>query len=544
MVFQRTHVVTRIGGMAVLCFVCAGPSTTGADELSSQPETPHLVQSARAVWRGPSLCVSCDLAREFFYDHFWRFALGESVSAWFPIDVDSDGTWELALELAGPQRLFGVFDPQTESWLDGPRALPVLGYYLNVDGMVGWGAGDFDGDGFIEYVYIDYLQDSLRLLDTRTGIDRSLWPIGFLPLALWVWGHDGSGSPTVALLKARADVGEGYNDSYWDWLVYTLDSPAAVVIVPGGYGFNRRLFGYPSATSVSLAVHYGRWSYQHNDEPGIPDIAWVDQELHIVDEMWSQIASVDLPKWSPFQVPLISGAWKLVSANASPAGTGSSGMIYWLGGPTSGGYPPKCLGTNRFNSYNPLWSETSWPSDTYAGIAGFDLNQDGQEELILPLTDGSGWERRDPLTGSIVDTIPGMPATDLYIGPILNAGQRELFFVADSGLYVLMPEMITGVVDTQSVETIPARMTLTAAPNPFNAAVILTWSATSRPQSLEIHDILGRRIRVFELNGTPDLSQLSWDGTGINGRPVASGVYFARLIGTAETAVAKLVLLK
>ncbi len=86
-------------------------------------------------------------------------------------------------------------------------------------------------------------------------------------------------------------------------------------------------------------------------------------------------------------------------------------------------------------------------------------------------------------------------------------------------------------------------------PNPFNAGTTITVQIAgdgSRQARLEIVDVLGRRVRTL-LNdvAAPGTHPLFWDGRNDGGDPVASGVYFARLIvaGQAQQ-VRSLVLLK
>ena len=50
------------------------------------------------------------------------------------------------------------------------------------------------------------------------------------------------------------------------------------------------------------------------------------------------------------------------------------------------------------------------------------------------------------------------------------------------------------------------------------------------------------RLYISDLDGT--LGTASWDGLDASGRPVASGVYFARLTGHAQADQAKIVLVR
>jgi hypothetical protein len=84
-------------------------------------------------------------------------------------------------------------------------------------------------------------------------------------------------------------------------------------------------------------------------------------------------------------------------------------------------------------------------------------------------------------------------------------------------------------------------------PNPFNP---LTKVAFTVPEgagrvNLTVHNVTGRVVRTLvdeELPAGPALAV--WDGTDDHGRPLASGIYFARLASNEESAFRKMTLLK
>lgn len=86
-------------------------------------------------------------------------------------------------------------------------------------------------------------------------------------------------------------------------------------------------------------------------------------------------------------------------------------------------------------------------------------------------------------------------------------------------------------------------------PNPFNAGTTIPVSIAgdgSRSARLDIFDLLGRRVRTL-LNETaePGNHAIFWDGRNESGQPVASGVYFARLLIRGEAQqVRSMVLIK
>ncbi|MBZ0268926.1 DUF1565 domain-containing protein [bacterium] len=70
---------------------------------------------------------------------------------------------------------------------------------------------------------------------------------------------------------------------------------------------------------------------------------------------------------------------------------------------------------------------------------------------------------------------------------------------------------------------------LAAAPNPFRAGTrILLGNARARDATVDILDVTGRRVRSLRTGGA---GAVEWDGRDTAGRPVATGVYLARVNG-------------
>lgn len=93
-------------------------------------------------------------------------------------------------------------------------------------------------------------------------------------------------------------------------------------------------------------------------------------------------------------------------------------------------------------------------------------------------------------------------------------------------------------------ETPPLRTRLEAWPNPFNPIVKLALTAPEPgPVTVAIHDARGRRLAtVLQADLAAGRRELIWNGTDDAGRPLPSGVYFARAETVAGATVTKLVL--
>jgi hypothetical protein len=93
---------------------------------------------------------------------------------------------------------------------------------------------------------------------------------------------------------------------------------------------------------------------------------------------------------------------------------------------------------------------------------------------------------------------------------------------------------------------LPAGARLESAyPNPFNPSTTLRIeNDASRRIRLEVVDISGRRLRqLADRTFAAGSHELIWDGRDDEGRPLPTGLYFARLIGQGEAAQTKKLLL-
>lgn len=89
---------------------------------------------------------------------------------------------------------------------------------------------------------------------------------------------------------------------------------------------------------------------------------------------------------------------------------------------------------------------------------------------------------------------------------------------------------------------LPDRITLSAYPNPFNSAVILSYT-DMKGGDIAIYDIQGKLIKSYNLEGGGD-GKINWDATDASGKKVSSGIYFAKAASQNNSAVIKLIFLK
>jgi hypothetical protein len=155
---------------------------------------------------------------------------------------------------------------------------------------------------------------------------------------------------------------------------------------------------------------------------------------------------------------------------------------------------------------------------TYPGAALY--------RLYMRIDEGAPPDYTIPLT-----YLSGGLTWDHWVGCDLVT--TDTFGSTDGWVYV---EDISGVEipDPVARETLIERV----SPNPASGPVTIGYylPAASRP-SLDIFDVLGRRVRSLDAPGNAGRHEVTWDGLDSEGRAIPSGVYWIRLSlpGEAQT---------
>lgn len=189
------------------------------------------------------------------------------------------------------------------------------------------------------------------------------------------------------------------------------------------------------------------------------------------------------------------------------------------------------VGVEVDSTLSENWNEVEWVDDGGGALraagAGATLPQEGNVLLrLLFLTDADA-----PIGGQ----------TQLQLSEVrLNEGSP----VARGGnatIHYRDPEVAVG----DPVR--PPRFELGAAyPNPFNPTTVLPFTLDSPGEvRLAIHNLLGEEVRVLVAGHLSAGSHLgTWDGRDDQSRPLAGGVYFARLEAGGEARTKRLTLIK
>jgi len=177
-----------------------------------------------------------------------------------------------------------------------------------------------------------------------------------------------------------------------------------------------------------------------------------------------------------------------------------------------------------------------------AGLPGI-VTGIGYGDIAYSRRDGAGWTAPSNLTATpnaderFVSLAPSNPDNKLHL--VFQASATDeagVVTIGDRGftndLYVRRVaylETPSGVgTSAPGVSTTPGR--LSVSPNPSSGLVSFRLAGdVGSDQELRIYSLAGRRVASFRI----DTDAVRWDGIGPGGAPVASGVYFAKLIGSA-----------
>ncbi len=192
---------------------------------------------------------------------------------------------------------------------------------------------------------------------------------------------------------------------------------------------------------------------------------------------------------------------------------------------------------SRTHALTLLPTQTSLPGSNQITIE-YDLN-DVPPSLLTPTLEASirifrwneislMWE----MVGGDVDT---------------TANQVSTAITKDGVYAAFSTDVATGIDNPPGGGDLPANFSLEQNyPNPFNPTTTIEFALPrSSHVVLTIYNIVGQRVREL-INGTlsAGIHRIVWDGRGLNGVAVSSGVYFYQISTDRNTEARKMLLLK
>jgi hypothetical protein len=192
---------------------------------------------------------------------------------------------------------------------------------------------------------------------------------------------------------------------------------------------------------------------------------------------------------------------------------------------------PYIRGSELLNNYVGLWCASG--SEPDAGtVSDFGNNSvvgttnkhvaNFTDDFTLPAV-GNWWGQYPPSSKKFQNAVDYMPALAAPPGAMMSTTSPPVD---------VAPSIQSGFVSVM--------------PNPFNPEIGIAYGVRSPANaSLAIFNVQGQLITIlFDEAKAAGRHVVRWDGTDRSGRPVASGVYFARLTVGGVVQTRKLVLLK
>jgi hypothetical protein len=116
--------------------------------------------------------------------------------------------------------------------------------------------------------------------------------------------------------------------------------------------------------------------------------------------------------------------------------------------------------------------------------------------------------------------------------------------------YLMSDEIVAGLdccEDTREIKPKPLRFEVFGGyPNPFNPTTSISYQVPAAGEvQVEVYDVRGALVRRFDEGMVgPGVHSVVFDGTNRHGWPLASGLYFFRVVYESERQTGKVLLLK
>ncbi|HUU46809.1 MAG TPA: LamG-like jellyroll fold domain-containing protein, partial [Acidobacteriota bacterium] len=264
-------------------------------------------------------------------------------------------------------------------------------------------------------------------------------------------------------------------------------------------------------------------------------------------------------------------------------GEGYKLYLQKVGGAISGFTYPGCAGAAATLIARVPDEDVRPKTDLDAGIPGWSLDCNAYQysmTVTAALTmDGDEWRDENGMIGAFVNgecrglaQLIHLSGINRYVAFLMvhsneiagekvifkayDPGERAVYNVGESVTYeadatigtVREPLLLTTEgIDFELADIVPGTYSLSQNyPNPFNPSTIITFSLKEAVHTrIEVFNVLGQSVKILaDQLYAAGRHQLSWNGTDAQGQPVASGVYFYRIVAGDIIDTKKMVLLK
>jgi hypothetical protein len=143
----------------------------------------------------------------------------------------------------------------------------------------------------------------------------------------------------------------------------------------------------------------------------------------------------------------------------------------------------------------------------------------------------------------------GQRGASEHYGSANTLGQPSPLGIGNSDLYELIAGVYgesTVVTSSEDLSLMPRTHLYQNYPNPFNPTTTIEYSVASRDRVvIEIYNINGQRIKLLvnEIK-EPGRYTATWSGKNESDQPVATGIYFCRLLVDTSSSVRKILIIR
>lgn len=314
------------------------------------------------------------------------------------------------------------------------------------------------------------------------------------------------------------------SDIYHAWLsdpTSQLTSPQTTLTDDGGEGYYEDLL----------------WETYLSEKHGPQAVLdfWVRRDTFVenVKQSYSQVLQSYGSSWEQAYPEFMEWCW--FTGSRSEAGIGFSEaaamMRMNLFAPNATSYPASSAGSvNELAAHHRRYNPGSAVGFPRVVFNGDDAHCCFTVSVLVRETGGNVTIMQPALnaTNDCDYTVPTAFANVLYVGVIVTNSQRS----GGVKSYTLDVLDEPGASDAPVLATAGAPLSVGATPNPVRAGTRLEYALpTAAHATLRIHDVQGRVVREL-VNGplAAGRGAVAWDGRDAYARPVAAGVYWARLV--------------
>ena len=411
---------------------------------------------------------------------------------------------------------------------------------------------DLDDDDKLEVICGS--QGYMYALTGTGGTFGAGWPVdlsGAIPTSTAVGDVDGNGSLEIAfavrsklapasMVHLRKSSGASFSASWpvtADTIIVAAPALGSIAlpsssleIVAAGlngtvYAWNYAASAWPDATPLPGSVETAPALY-HNDKDGNLEVAAGHRQYtcsgypprcgwrgysSVVDDLGGIVTG-----W-----PRLLGTW-------STGGIVPSPIVIGVMAEVMAGSPSDLLYSMRADGTVPYGFPLDIDADVITSAAAGDLDGDGWIELVQAVSSGTIRCYKLRSTNYTEASL---------VWPMLGHDR------ARTHCYGFIVPTDTG--DIPGIA--PAASAIRSIyPNPFNPSTRIFFDVAHAGRvTLSIFDVAGRRVAVlFDGRLEPGRFETEWNGTGLSGETVASGVYFCRLQAGSAVETRKMILLR